>query len=137
MEGGTFHDFFYQTFGNQPYPYQELVATEVLQDKNVVLVAPTGAGKTWAALAPFLYSKQIGKPIADRVIYALPVRALASSLHRSTKELVEKKFGLKVTLQMGNQPSDPFFQGDIVFTTIDQLLSAYIGLAYGTSSSSS
>ncbi|WP_165898515.1 CRISPR-associated helicase Cas3' [Tumebacillus sp. BK434] len=132
-----FQEFFQETFGNKPYPYQVQVAEQVLLDKNMVLVAPTGAGKTYAALAPFLYSKKIGKPVADRVIYALPLRALASSLHQSTEEIVKEKLGLDVTLQMGNQPDDPYFQGDIVFTTIDQLLSAYVGLAFGTSAPAS
>lgn len=78
-----FAEFFHRSFGRTPYQYQERVASEVLAGKNAVLVAPTGAGKTLAALAPFFYAKHQGQPLADRVLYALPLRSLASALHRS------------------------------------------------------
>ncbi len=116
----------------EPYPYQIKVAELLLQSRNLVLTAPTGAGKTWAALFPFLYARKQKRDFADRVIYCLPLRTLASSLYESTKETLKQQ-GITPTLQMGNQPNDPLFQGDVIFTTIDQLLSAYIGLPFGTS----
>ncbi|KEO83528.1 CRISPR-associated helicase Cas3' [Tumebacillus flagellatus] len=131
-----YEEFFQTTFGYKPRRYQERVKDEVLAGKNVVLVAPTGAGKTMAALAPFFYAKQMGRPIADRVLYALPLRSLASALHASISEHFPDEQNPKITIQMGNQPDDPFFEGDVVFTTIDQLLSAYVGLPYGTSKAS-
>lgn len=48
-----------------------------------------------------------------------------------------EEYGLKVTVQMGTQPEDNYFEGDIIVTTIDQLLSTYIGLSYGSSRNSS
>lgn len=120
---------------NEPYDFQLRTADLLLKGRNVVLTAPTGSGKTWTALFPFLYARRKEIDFADRVIYALPLRTLASSLYESTKRTIEE-FGLKPTIQMGNQPNDPFFEGDIIFTTIDQLLSAYIGLPYGTSKTS-
>lgn len=42
----------------EPYPYQIKVAELLLQSRNLVLTAPTGAGKTWAALFPFLYARK-------------------------------------------------------------------------------
>ena len=48
--------------------------------KNLVLRAPTGSGKTIAAVAPFLYSREaIG---VARMIYALPLRSLAQGIYR-------------------------------------------------------
>lgn len=128
-----FQEFFQETFGHEPYNYQTRLQEVLLTGRNAVLIAPTGAGKTIAALAPFLYAKSIGKPLADRVIYTLPLRSLTSALYLSTQKALGKDGKFKPTIQMGNQPEDPYFEGDLVFTTIDQLLSAYIGLPYGTS----
>ncbi len=109
----------------------------------MILRVPTGAGKTWAAVAPFLYPLADGRRIADRLLYALPLRSLASSLHSTVYEKVENVFGqvsalgnnrqysegpLCCSLQIGGQKNDVFFQSDVVFTTIDQLLSGYVFL---------
>ena len=72
---------FYQTLtGFAPYPYQLRVAEKLLTGRNIVLRAPTGAGKTWAVVAPFLYSLTQKNALADRLLYTLPLRALATSL---------------------------------------------------------
>lgn len=142
-----YHKFFLALTGNPPYAYQQELAKELFQGKSVVLRAPTGSGKTWATLAPFLYSRVTGQASVgvDRVIYALPLRSLASSLYRTTTEkvrnLADQKIAVSncarnrrylssdpmyITLQIGGQQDDPFFEGDVVFTTIDQLLSSYL-----------
>ncbi|MBI1878235.1 MAG: DEAD/DEAH box helicase [Chloroflexi bacterium] len=41
-----------------PYPYQEKVGELILSGRNVILQAPTGAGKTAAALLPFLHARR-------------------------------------------------------------------------------
>jgi len=130
--------------GKTLHPYQERVANLLLAGNNVILRAPTGAGKTWAALLPFLYSYTKDKSIADRLLYALPMRTLATSLHADALKNCQQAFGearvasvgkdrdyrrkdlLRVTIQTGEQKDDPFFEGDIIFTTIDQLLSSYL-----------
>lgn len=122
----TFTEFFAARLpaSAQPYPYQIRVADALLAGKSIVLQAPTGAGKTWAAIAPFLYARHQQSPIADRLIYALPLRALATNLHQSTSAI-----GLasaQSSLQIGGDANDPFFEADVIFTTIDQLLSSYL-----------
>ena len=47
--------FFQNLTGHSPFDYQVKVAGLLGERKNVVLRAPTGAGKTWAVLAPFLF----------------------------------------------------------------------------------
>ncbi|MBI5789312.1 MAG: CRISPR-associated helicase Cas3' [Candidatus Schekmanbacteria bacterium] len=126
-------NFFEKFTEFKPYELQKETANKLLENKNVVLTAPTGAGKTYAALVPFLWSKLNGKPIADRLIYALPLRTLATSLYDSTVKTYDKfnennSTGLKITIQTGEQKEDPFFEGDIIFTTIDQLLSGYLNI---------
>ena len=113
------------------YRFQEEVAAQLLTgDKNLILRAPTGSGKTWAALLPYLYARKYNLLFVDKVLYALPLRSLASQLYQSTanacKKVAAELDTITVKIQTGEQQDDPFFQGDIVFTTIDQLLSSYL-----------
>lgn len=139
----SYHEFFSSLTGFSPHPYQERLAGQLQEGHSVVLRVPTGAGKTWAAVAPFLYSLRIGPPIADRLLYALPLRSLATSLHASVCAEMARVFDRVsqvgngreysgdrryCSLQIGPQKDDAFFESDIVFTTIDQLLSGYLFL---------
>lgn len=119
---------FHQLSGQMPFDFQTETALRLLDGRNVVLQAPTGAGKTWGALLPFVFARQQGIAFADRLIYALPQRTLAVALYHDTKKALDRVSGIKVTIQTGAMPEDSLFQGDIIFTTIDQLLSAYIGV---------
>lgn len=133
--------FFKNATKYEPYPYQEKVFSLLQHGKSIVLRAPTGSGKTLAVLMPFLYHKGINNQQIDRIIYALPMRALAFDLYNSTKEIArntgfkviedpEKRSNLGkeicITIQTGELQNDHFFEGDIIFTTIDQLLSSYL-----------
>lgn len=125
----TYEAFFSRLSGGRaPYGYQVRMANRLQADRHILLTAPTGCGKTLATLAPFLHARSTGRPFADRVLYTLPLRALAASLKRDTEKLL-KDAGIPatVTIQTGDQSEDELFnRGDIVFTTIDQLLSAYL-----------
>ncbi len=132
-----------------PYPFQERTANFIEENKNVLLQAPTGSGKTWAALLSYLKNRYEGRRIVDRVIYVLPLRSLAVDLYQSTFTTCQNLFEvvttheqrtderdehkLCITLQTGEHQNDPFFQGDIIFTTIDQLLSAYLHIPFSVS----
>ena len=120
-----------QTFSllgvREPYPFQVDVGTLLLRGENVILVAPTGSGKTVTAVAPFVHARLMGELFADRLIYAVPLRALAATQYEWARDKLAP-LGLRVTIQMGNRPEDPYFEGDVIFTTIDQVLSAYIGV---------
>ena len=109
---------------------------------NVVLQAPTGAGKTWAAAVPLIFSGVQADPIADRLLYAVPLRSLAESLYESTKDKLRERNLLDlfpVRLQTGETTGVPgvgdpsFAEGRIIFCTIDQVLSSYLNIPFSLS----
>src|SRR5208282_3823354 len=86
-DGMAPEDLFCRCFGtnpqtgqpNVPWAYQNEVARRLRERRNIVLTAPTGAGKTLAVLAPFLaFRQEIG---ARRLIYCLPMKTLAQGIH--------------------------------------------------------
>lgn len=148
LEEDSYRQFFQERTRHAPYDYQVKVAQALVGGSNIVLRAPTGAGKTNAVLVPFLYSGWVGRP--TKLIYALPLRTLAQGIYREAQGLaqqlgypVEAQKGERgrevvspfVTLQTGEQPDDPFFdRGRIIVTTYDQVLSGLLDGPYGLSS---
>ncbi|QOR95080.1 DEAD/DEAH box helicase [Thermosphaera chiliense] len=74
-----------------------------LRNSSTLIVAPTGSGKTEAAVIPVMYSilKQGLKPIA--CIYITPLRALNRDIEKRLKKLAEC-FGLEISLKHGDTP---------------------------------
>ena len=116
------------------FPFQQRTFEFLSQGRSVILQAPTGAGKTRAALHPFFYHLKHSQPVdfPRQCIYSVPMRALANQFeteHRKEQECC-------VTLQTGDQPNDRTVEvGDLVFTTIDQTLSNALGVPYALSKS--
>ncbi|MEW5957528.1 MAG: CRISPR-associated helicase Cas3' [Chloroflexota bacterium] len=117
------------------YPYQEKIGELILAGHNVILQAPTGAGKTAAALLPFLHARRHlpNEEFPRKCIYSVPMRVLANQFVEEYKKHVAR-FGLQheleVTIQTGDQPGDPQLEGDLIFTTIDQTLSNFLCIPY-------
>ena len=88
----SYREFFKTLTGFYPYAYQERVEERLRAGDSVILRVPTGAGKTWAAVAPFVHSLGAGHRQADRLLYALPLRSLASSLHATVYEKFGRRF---------------------------------------------
>lgn len=118
---------FEELSGHAPWGFQSAVAEALFARRNVVVSAPTGLGKTFAALAPFLLDR--GRIGVTRLIYVLPLRTLVNSIHEQASELAGR-FGLEARIQTGETPGDPFYEADITVTTYDQLLSGLLGAPY-------
>jgi CRISPR-associated endonuclease/helicase Cas3 len=147
FEESAYRSFFRSATGRDAHSYQVAVAQRLMQGKNIVLRAPTGAGKTWSVLMPFFYPDWQQRP--NRLIYALPLRTLAQGIYREAREAALKlNLGVEpvmdkngreriapyVTLQTGEQPDDRFFdRGQIIITTYDQVLSGLLDQPYGMS----
>lgn len=129
-----YKDFFEEITGFRPYDFQVEIAEKMINGKNVVMQAPTGAGKTWACIVPFLYAAYKGIEFPRKLIYSLPLRVLANSLYEEINNGLKRlsklfKRELKVTIQTGENSQDPYFiDGDIIFTTIDQSISSLLSI---------
>lgn len=107
------------------YPFQRRVADLLLSGHNVILQAPTGAGKTYAALAPFLEARDHAYAFPKRCIYSVPMRVLANQFAASE---LGQEHGAKI--QTGEHGEDPTFRNDLTFATIDQTLSSFLMTPY-------
>ncbi len=136
--------------GNQKIrPFQQRVNEQITKGESVVLQAPTGSGKTRAALEPFVLNLARGRGADTNMPrtcrYAVPMRVLASQFYRefgNLKQLIDQKGYAELTRtykelkvdfvaqQTGEQPDDPQFEAGLTFCTIDQLLAAFLGLPY-------
>lgn len=119
------------------YAYQQRVDSFLQAGRSVILQAPTGAGKTRAALFPFLDSWRSDNPalFPRQCIYAVPMRVLANQFeaeYRHTVATFSTRFGLlkHVAIQTGARPDDRRIEADLVFTTIDQALSSFLTIPY-------
>ncbi|MBW4478568.1 MAG: DEAD/DEAH box helicase [Tolypothrix brevis GSE-NOS-MK-07-07A] len=128
---------FHTLTNHQPYNFQTQAIARILKRQDTILRAPTGSGKTETAIAPFLFAKSLNLDFPNKLIYVVPLRTLANSLRQRVEMLVanwEKLYPpsrkLVVTLQTGENPEDPRFEGDIIFCTIDQMLSSFLNIPY-------
>lgn len=115
------------------FPYQEQVYNLLMSGTPVILQAPTGAGKTRAALYPFLRSWEYGEAFPRKCIYAVPMRVLATQFYEEYHRLVDEyhfRNAPSVTIQTGESRRDSELSGDLIFATIDQVLSSYLLCPY-------
>jgi CRISPR-associated endonuclease/helicase Cas3 len=131
----------------QPYPFQIRVFKLLMNGRSVILQAPTGSGKTRAALMPFQQNLgQRGDALPFTCRYAVPLRVLANQFFAENAalaeqmdlaaptKLVERYRQLEaeaVAVQTGEQPDDPQFESVLTFCTIDQLLASFLAVPYG------
>lgn len=119
------------------YPYQERVKELIQNGRSVILQAPTGAGKTRAALSPFIEGFFDLAPDAfpRKCVYSVPMRVLANQFvaeyqeHAATYQRVHRR-EMRVKIQTGEQSDDARLEGDLIFCTIDQFLSSYLTMPY-------
>ena len=112
-----------------PYPFQRRVAELLLDGRNVILQAPTGAGKTLAAMLPFLEAIEHGRDFPHKCLYAVPMRVLANQFVDEYKHRVIKAGRddrIRVAIQTGEHADDRELAATLTFATIDQVLSSFL-----------
>jgi CRISPR-associated endonuclease/helicase Cas3 len=111
--------------------------------KNVIIHAPTGSGKTQAALHPYTTNLQHGgHDFPLHCLYATPMRVLSNQFYDTYKDFIQyidkkrstsyfRQHGYEqlkmsmVSIQTGEQPTDSQFEAMLTFCTIDQLLPTF------------
>ena len=125
---------FQTIFGEKliPFAFQRKVAQHLLSGCNVILQAPTGAGKTKAALFPFLLAQRESIPFPRKILYATPMRVLAKSFHTDFTRILQygRQKNFNAAIQTGENQDDRQFRSDLIFTTIDQVLSSFLNIPY-------
>jgi len=106
-----------------PYPHQIQTFEALQEGRPVLLVAPTGSGKSEAVFVPFLTLRS--KSLPSRLIYSLPMRALVNDLHRRFSSMVQRNSPVRVAAQHGKRPESVLFYADAVVATLDQVISSY------------
>lgn len=136
MDSTRFVEFYNSFLGFNPYDYQKRTAEFLLDSKNVILSVPTGAGKTWASIMPFIYSA-INKDniFPQKLIYSLPLRTLANSIYNDINKILSSSnlFNNSISIHTGEYKNDEDFENDIIFSTIDQTLSNFLCFPFSKS----
>jgi CRISPR-associated endonuclease/helicase Cas3 len=124
-----------------PIAISELFKERFLNGQNVILQAPTGAGKTDASLLPgiagFDLSRNHPARVAEhpqRIIYNVPMRVLANGFidkYRKRARLKHWDSHWHPTIQTGDNPEDELFEGRVIFATVDQTLAGFLNIPYG------
>jgi len=118
------------------FPFQARVYEVLSAGHSVILQAPTGAGKTRAALYPFLRAWEYEEDFPNKCIYAVPMRVLANQFEEEYARRVHN-FGFRrsmnVKVQTGERSEDTTMSGDLIFATIDQVLSSFLLMPYSLS----
>jgi ATP-dependent Lhr-like helicase len=130
-----FQDWF-EARGWTPRPHQLDVLRHVQDKRSVLLVAPTGGGKTLAGFLPSLVDLQERAGKGLHTIYISPLKALAVDIARNLDAPIsEIGLGIKVETRTGDTPASKrrrqqSHPPDILITTPEQiaLLIAYPGM---------
>jgi CRISPR-associated endonuclease/helicase Cas3 len=105
----------------KPTKFQAYVQEKVKQGKSVLLVAPTGLGKTFAVTGDI-------QEEFCKTVYSVPLRALGSGIRNSIQELNRDGKPIKAVIHHGDLQESELFSEEVIVTTYDQVVCGVPGL---------
>lgn len=104
--------------------FQREAVEKLREGESVLIVAPTGLGKTRAALQPFTTQLDRGGLLGTRLLYCLPLRALVGGVVAEFQQLCSD---IIPVVHHGDEPESEFFSERAIVTTVDQYFTAFAG----------
>jgi ATP-dependent Lhr-like helicase len=88
----------------EPTPIQELAIPRILEGRHVLLVAPTGSGKTEAAMLPIM-SRIVEEGVREGIaaVYVTPARALNRDVNVRL-QMIARELGITTAVRHGDTP---------------------------------
>src|SRR5436853_6460450 len=90
--------------------YQTIVQEQVKQGESLIVVAPTGLGKTFAVTGDL-------QEEFHKTIYAVPLRALGNDIKRSVSNLKRGEQPIQVVTHHGSVQESTLFSEEFIVTT--------------------
>lgn len=101
--------------------FQKVTLEKIKAGKSLILIAPTGLGKTLAVTADL-------QDHFHKIIYATPLRALGNDIKRTIDGYKRNNQPISTVIHHGDAQDSNLFTEEVVITTYDQVVCAVPGL---------